>query len=108
MKEQFYVGVGTQQKFSVSIKPEEPLTMDDCDFVVEAWCYPRRVIEIDKAEAVREDAGNYSIIVDTALVGSGSLKMRVRIKVPDTDLAAGYRMEVVDVGEVGVIITNMQ
>lgn len=87
--------VGTELKLNVNIEPMGDITMDDYDFLVEAYCSIKRVVSIPKASSIRIDENNYVVRVDTAETGAGDLKCRITAYIPDSDFADGFRTEVI-------------
>jgi hypothetical protein len=77
--------------------------MDDYDFEVEVYCSPKRPVMATKAEMIRVDSDNYIVLVDTNIVGAGSLKCKVTAYIPDSDFPDGLRTEVA-MSDVGVNI----
>ena len=92
--------VGTEIKLNVSIDPIDGVTMDDYEFVIEAYCSTKRIQTITKHEAQRIDRSNYKILLDTSVLGAGDLKCRITAMIPDDDFEDGLRTEVavVDTG----------
>lgn len=97
------IGIGTEIKLNINIPSIAGLTMDDYDFIVDVYCSKRHGLTIAKSEAIREDANNYIIIVDTALIGKGTIKCRVEAYIPDGDFEDNIRTEVAFV-ETGITI----
>lgn len=87
--------LGTELKLNININPIGDITMDDYEFIVEAYCFPKKVLTIHKEEAIRVDENNYIIRVDTLRVGPGNLKCKVTAYIPDGDFDDGLRTEVV-------------
>jgi hypothetical protein len=95
--------IGTELKLNIHIEPIETITMDDYDFEVEVYCSPKRPVMATKAEMIRVDSDNYIVLVDTNIVGAGSLKCKVTAYIPDSDFPDGLRTEVA-MSDVGVNI----
>ena len=86
--------LGTELKLNINIEPMGDTTMDDYDFIVDAYCSVKKTISIPKKDAIRVDENNYMVLVDTNLIGSGRLKCRITAYVPDADFDDGLRTEV--------------
>lgn len=89
------VFIGTELKLNVHIDRIENITMDDYDFSVDLYCSPKNTINIPKSKAVRIDSENYIVLLDTTLVGAGSLKAKITSYIPDDDFDDGYRTVVI-------------
>lgn len=87
----------TELKLNINIEPVGDMTMDEYEFTVEAYTSPMRVLTIPKAQAVRVDANNYFVPIDTAKVGAGRLMCRVIATIPDNDMPNASRREVVSI-----------
>lgn len=101
------VFLGTELKLNISIDPVGDLTMDDYDFVVEMYCSAKKSITIPKSEAIKIDANNYVVLVDTEIVGTGELKCKVIANVPDADFPDMIRTEVVAINTEITIIKSL-
>ena len=85
---------GSEIKLNISIETIGNTTMDDYDISVEAFTSEVRVVTLSKQQMHRVDSNNYIVPVDTTLVGTGRLMVRVIAHVPDTDMDAGTRREI--------------
>ena len=99
------VFLGTELKLNVNIEPIGSVTMDEYDFEIEVYCSPKRTISINKEEAIRVDANNYIVLVDTEVIGAGDLKCKVKAEIPDADFDDRRRTEIVAV-ETGIQIVK--
>lgn len=92
--------IGTEMKLNISVDPIGSTTMDTYDFVAEVFCSPSKVITIPKEEAIRVDANNYIVLVDTTALGVGKVKVKLTAAIPDNDFSDGFRTEIsiVDTG----------
>lgn len=102
-----YIFLGTELKLNVNIAPFGEITMDDYNFEVEVYCSPKNAITIAKQDSIRIDSDNYMILVDSAILGAGSIKCKVTAYVPDTDFEDGLRTEVVGMDTGLKIIKNI-
>lgn len=73
------------------------MSMENYDFKVQCFTSARKVVTIDKAKAIKVDADNYKICVDTNGIGSGALRCRITAYLPDDDFPDKLRTEVVEV-----------
>lgn len=85
---------GTEIKININIEAIGSVTMNQFQFVVDAYCVPSRVLTVTKEEATEVDANSYFIKVDTAKTGPGRLKLRVKAEIPDPDFDDVLRTEV--------------
>lgn len=86
--------LGTELKLNVNIEPMGELTMEDYDWSVEVYCSTKRVVTVEKKEAIKVDSNNYVILVDSAELGAGDIKCKVTAYMPDLDFSDNYRTEV--------------
>lgn len=87
--------LGTGLKLNIHIEPMGEMTMDDYNFEVEIYCSSKRAITVKKQDAIRNDENNYIVLVDTNIVGSGTLKCKVTAYIPDGDFEDHLRTEIV-------------
>ena len=104
--------VGTKLKMVVNFcYPTDPaITLDTINFYVEFFCSLNKKLVLQKDDLIRheETVGEITTVtwyamVDTTVVGSGRLKMRLMAYIPDDDSSEGVRKEYAEV-ETGVII----
>lgn len=86
--------VGTVVKINVHVERICCLTMDDYDFVCEFYVYPNKKVTVAKKDMIRKNEDNYVAIVDTSVVGAGTIRVRVTAMIPDGDCPNGIRKEV--------------
>lgn len=86
--------VGTTLKILVHFEVEGK-TMDDCDFKCEFYGRNQKSVVKTKKEHLRIDESNYVAIIDTKEVGTGSIKCKLSVDVPDADCPNNIRKEVV-------------
>lgn len=91
------VFAGTEVKLNVNISPIEGLSMENYEFKVQCFTSARKVVTISKDEAIKVDADNYKVCVDTTGIGSGVLRCKITAYLPDNDFADKLRTEVVEV-----------
>ena len=87
--------VGTEKVLNLNLQPISGLTMDEYDFEITVWCFPKKTITIRKSEMMRVDSSNYEFIVDTEKTGSGTINVQVTAQIPDKRFDDGFRKEVV-------------
>jgi len=99
----------------LELKPElelvhigDTLTMDDYDFECVFYCNPKRSVKITKAQMKRSDDDGYIALVDTRLLGPGSLKCKVTAYVPDTYGGSDWLKNTVWEGETGFYIKKVK
>jgi hypothetical protein len=74
---------GTFMKFVMSLELPDGFTMDDVDFKFTFYIRPNRTKEFTKAEMVRIDEGNYSLVLDTSGMGHGRILYQAEVTMPD-------------------------
>lgn len=85
---------GTEFKLNINMTPCDGFHMEDVDFSVEVFTeigFKKAVIE--KADAVKVDADNYLVCVDSAVCGAGRYYARLTAHIPDADFPNGFRTE---------------
>lgn len=97
---------GTEIKLNVNIEPMDGITMDDYDFFIEVSNQlAKESTKIEKSEAIRIDANNYVVRLDTTKLGLGGLSCKVTAFLPDDDFEDGLRTEVVYV-DTGITVAK--
>ena len=95
------IQIGTILKLNIYIAPIDGVSISDTDFKVTAYT-PHRLSQIVavKDNLIKVDDDNYILVVDTSLIGTGQLKIRVEADIEDYEVEGGYRKEVavVDTG----------
>lgn len=85
------VFLGSDLKLNVSITTEG-WHMSDGNWKIEAWCNPRKkyIVNWDNPNEVfqNNDNDNYIIIIPTDEIGTGSLKLKAIVELPDGDLTS--------------------
>lgn len=87
--------VGTVLKININLEPTGGYRMEDLDFVCRFFVYANRYVECEKHEMKKVDSDNYVAIVDTGIVGSGNIRCKMSVWIPDGDVQGGRRLEVV-------------
>ncbi len=85
--------LGTTYKLAVSVSGLEPESMDTVPFSCRFWTWNGGVT-LRKDEMVRLSANSYVAVVDSALLGRGTIKVETTVQIPDGDCPGGYRTEV--------------
>lgn len=88
---------GTELKLNINIEPMGELRMADYDFSIDVWCSNKRVITVQKEQAVYVDKDNYIVMIDTGLLGAGVVKCKVTAYLPDADFGDVARTEVIGI-----------
>ena len=97
------IGLGSEIKFNLNIEPIGGYTMDDYDFLAEVYCKAKKSVVVEKKDAIRIDANNYLLPVDTQEIGHGVIRVKIHALIPDKDFYDGVRTEVVFI-ETGIEI----
>ena len=92
--------IGTEMKLNISVDPIGDITMETYDFIVDVFCSPTKVLTISKEDAIKVDANNYIVLIDTTALGTGKVKVKLTAIIPDDDFSDGFRTEIaiVDTG----------
>ena len=88
---------GTELKINVHVEPIGGIHLSQCEFTCAFFVYTNRALEVTKAEMIKVDDDNYIALVDSDKVGTGQVKMKIEVQVPDSDFPDGYRKEVANV-----------
>lgn len=92
------VFLGTEIKLNIHIDPIDDLHMSDEEFlfIVEAYCSSKNSIKIFKDEAIKVNNSDddYIVLIDTLKLGTGTLKCKIAVTLPDADFEDGDRTEV--------------
>jgi hypothetical protein len=69
---------------------------DNFLFTIEAYCSPKNSITIEKSKAipVENSTDDYIVLIDTSKIGTGTLKCKVIVEIPDGDFDDDFRTEV--------------
>lgn len=102
------VFLGTELKLNINISPMGNQTMETYDWQVEVSCgsFNKQKIVIPKKDAIKgSDSNNYVILVDTAALGTGKMKLRVTAYLDDGDFPDRKRTEIEEV-DLGIEIVK--
>lgn len=86
---------GTIFKLNVHMEPMDNYHLEDVDWEAEVYAeggFGKR-IKIKKEEAVKVDADNYIISVDSAIGGAGEYNLILTAYFPDVECPNGIRIE---------------
>lgn len=86
--------LGTQLKINVNVEPIGNIHLADCNFKCTFFINPKKIIEQKKTDLIKVDEDNYIALIDTALLGTGSIRMTIEVDIPDTDFPNGFRKEI--------------
>ena len=73
--------LGTIYKLNIHIDGL-PGTMDDVAFTCCFWTF-KESITLSKEEMIRLDADNYIAVIDSTLIGRGTIKVQTTVQIPD-------------------------
>lgn len=86
---------GTKFKAYVNLDPIGNLSMKDYDFEIDVYTdLSAKKLVFKKEECISLDDNTYVVAVDSAQLGLGYLKLRVRAMIPDRQID-GHRPEVI-------------
>lgn len=75
--------LGEELKAIVSSK--NGISLDDCEWHIEAWCSTYKVVTIAKRECIALGEGKYAFRINTLNIGVGTPKIKVVAEVADGD-----------------------
>lgn len=88
-------GKGSIFKLNVWMEPIEDFHLENVDWSAKVFTENGfKSITIDKKEAIKVDADNYIIVVDSAITGPGRHYVTLTAQIPDGDVKGGVRQEV--------------
>ncbi|MDR1882985.1 MAG: hypothetical protein LBR26_09445 [Prevotella sp.] len=74
---------GTQLKLNVSLCLPGNLTMDDVGFACFFYIYSNKTKRFEKEKMSRVDENNYTVLLDTKGMGSGTVMYQIAVILPD-------------------------
>lgn len=86
--------LGAEIKFNVHVEPIGDVWLSDCDFKCTFFVYNNKTVVVPKEEMIMIDDDNYLAIVDSNRLGTGRVKCKIEMEVPDADCEDGFRKEV--------------
>lgn len=86
--------LGTQLKINVNVEPIGDIHLSNCDFKCTFFINPKKTIEQKKSGLIKVDDDNYIALIDSSLLGTGTIRMTIEVDIPDTDFPSGYRKEI--------------
>lgn len=100
--------LGTELKLSVNILKIGSLSMHDYDWYIDVYTSPKKCVTVKKEDADYITDDYYIIVVDTKQLGQGEVKCKITAEIPDTEVADGFRTEVVIANPDITIINDIQ
>lgn len=97
--------LGTELKLKVNISPIDGIPLSNCDFYCTFFTSTSKKKEVHKSNMTKIDNDNYMVLLDTKDLGIGTVKMTIKVLVPDSDFNDGYRTEIETVNT-GITITK--
>lgn len=86
--------LGTDLKISINVHPIGGVHLSECDFSCTFFVNPANSITLSKSEMKKVDSDTFIALVDSSLLGIGSVKMTIEIEVPDADFPDSTRTEI--------------
>ena len=83
--------LGSEEEVIISLDLIDGYAMAEYDFTIEVYCSSLKKQIFTKQQARRIDDNNYSVIVDTNIIGVGDVKIRVVGRIPNSSYPDGYR-----------------
>ena len=98
--------LGTTVPMNLNLSKIGTMGMSQYDYTLYAYCSSTKVVTIPKSAMTRVDDDNYMFWVDTKLVGCGNLRYTIEAHIPDTNLDALVRPEIIDIDSGYTIIES--
>lgn len=97
--------LGTELKLKVNISPIDGIPLSDCDFYCIFFVSSAKKVEVHKSKMTKINDDNYMVLLNSKDLGVGTIKMTIKVLVPDADFNDGYRTEIETINT-GITITK--
>lgn len=99
-----YAYPGTQLKLAIKFESHENWVIGALDYTVEAFTSASSRIVFEKSDTIELDYDTFMVIVDTAKLSSGRLKLKVTFLIPDGDILPSQKRREVEIIDTNIII----
>lgn len=86
--------IGTELKVNINVEPIDGIHLSQCDFTCTFFINPNKSIILNKDNLIQLDDDNYLALLNSEDLGIGTVKMTIRILVPDDNFKDGTRTEI--------------
>jgi hypothetical protein len=97
--------LGTELKLKVNVSPIDDKPLSQCDFYCTFFTNSSKKLELHKSKMHKVDDDTYIALIDSKDLGLGTIKMTIKVLVPDSDFINGYRTEIETIST-GITITK--
>lgn len=86
--------LGTELKINVNVKPIGNTHLSDCDFICTFFVNSNKTVVKKKEDMIKMDDDNYIALINSEDLGAGTIKMTIKVLVPDSAFEDNYRTEI--------------
>lgn len=86
--------IGTELKVNINVEPIDGIHLSQCNFTCTFFINPNKSIILNKDNLIQLDDDNYLALLNSEDLGIGTIKMTIRILVPDDKFKDGTRTEI--------------
>lgn len=86
--------IGTELKININVKPIGDIHLSDCDFTCTFFINSTKSVVLKKADLIKVDNDNFIALLNSEDLGIGTIRMTIKILVPDSDFNDGFRTEI--------------
>lgn len=86
--------LGTELKINVNVKPIGNIHLSNCDFTCTFFVSSAKTVVKNKSDMIKVDDDNYIALINSEDLGVGTIKMTIKVLVPDQAFEDNYRTEI--------------
>lgn len=86
--------LGTELKINVNVKPIGNTHLSGCDFICTFFVNSNKTVVKKKEDMIKMDDDNYIALINSEDLGAGTIKMTIKVLVPDSAFEDNYRTEI--------------
>lgn len=86
--------LGTELKINVNVKPIGNIHLSGCDFTCTFFVSSAKTVVKNKSDMIKVDDDNYIALINSEDLGVGTIKMTIKVLVPDPAFEDNYRTEI--------------
>lgn len=86
--------IGTELKVNINVEPIDNVHLSQCDFTCTFFVNPNKSVILKKEDLIPLDDDNYMALLNSEDLGVGTIKMTIKILVPDNNFKDGTRTEI--------------
>jgi hypothetical protein len=86
--------LGTELKINVNVKPIGSTHLSACNFTCTFFVSSNKTVVKKKEDMIKIDDDNYIALINSEDLGAGTIKMTIKVLVPDPAFEDNYRTEI--------------